>query len=132
MADGAISRRLILFSVILVLSSQYYSLSCHQDLPALDSLYTSQELSKPTIFTKKSINSQRRMPFNKTTGLLNHTQKLSKFIVLLNYGILAQYIIMSGDISTNPGPLDFRCPNNNRGISFSLPVECSTTNEQQV
>ena len=58
------------------------------------------------------------MPFNKTTGLLNHTQKLSKFIVLLNYGILAQYIIMSGDISTNPGPLDFRCPNNNRGISF--------------
>ena len=38
--------------------------------------------------------------------MMNNSLKIAQFVKLVNYGILATYIILSADISPNPGSFD--------------------------
>ena len=39
---------------------------------------------------------------------MNNSLRIAQFAKLLNYGLLATYIILSGDVSPNPGPFDLQ------------------------
>ena len=44
--------------------------------------------------------------------------KLSRFVHLMQYGLLAGCIILSGDVSPNPGPFDLRNSTQGGGITI--------------
>ena len=78
--------------------------------------YLSKVLSTPPIY--KCIEQKVSRSRTVQQMMIQNSTKLARLLKLTNYGLLATYIILSGDISTNPGPFDLRASEKVKGISI--------------
>ena len=78
--------------------------------------YLSKSLSKSPNYTSAGQKVSRNIRASRRP--IHNSMKLQRLLKLTNYGLLATYIILSGDMSTNPGPFDLRATGKVRGISI--------------
>ena len=117
MAAGHAFRSLLILSMFCMIHNRLctYNESLSSRI-APEYFHLSKSLSKSPNYTSvgqkvyRNIRASRRPIHNST--------KLQRLLKLTNYDLLATYIILSGDISTNPGPFDLRATGKMRGISI--------------
>ena len=78
--------------------------------------YLSKFLSTPPNYESIGQKACRSLKASGTT--IQNSTKLARLLKLTNYGLLATYIILSGDISTNPGPFNLRASGKVKGVSI--------------
>lgn len=117
MAAGHAFRSLLILSMFCMILNR--SCTYNESLSsriAPEYFYLSKSLTQSPNYTSvgqtvcRNIRALRRPIHNST--------KLQRLLKLTNYGLLATYSILSGGISTNPGPFDLRATGKVRGISI--------------
>ena len=78
--------------------------------------YLSKISSRPRQYEYIGLKLSRKLKAPRT--MMNNSLRIAQFVKLLNYGLLATYIILSGDVSPNPGPFDLRASKKVKGISI--------------
>ena len=110
-----LSRSLEMICIFLILCCPTEPTSSMKNTNSVEYLIASKEITSPPIFNSKI---EHHRSSSCSRHQISNYVKCLQSLRFLNHLLLAQCILLCGDIAQNPGPIDLQAPQNLKGISF--------------